>query len=70
MRYAIYFFGGWNSAPTFEKALEFARVLVRNHYEKTESLGESFAIIYDKLNFSRWIMFKVSKGETRYKQVY
>lgn len=69
MRYVIYFYEGWNSAPTFEKALEIARVQVKTHYEQTDSLGESFAIIYDKLNYSRWIMFKVSKGETRYKRV-
>lgn len=70
MRYAIYFYEGWNSAPTFEKALEIAGVGVKTHYEQTDSIGESFAIIYDKLNCSRWIMFKVSKGETRYKQIY
>lgn len=70
MRYAIYFCGGWNAAPTFEKALEIARVGVKTHYEQTDAIGESFAVIYDKLNYSRWIMFKVSKGETRYKQVY
>lgn len=70
MRYVIFFYGGENSAPTFEIALGIARAQVRSHYELTKSIGESFAVIYDKLNGSRWILFKVSSGETRYKQVY
>lgn len=70
MRYAIYFFEGYDYAPTFEKALEVARLHVKAHYKQTQTLGESFAFIFDKLNHYRWIMFKVSSGETRYKQVY
>lgn len=69
MRYVIYFFEGWNSAPTFEKALEVARLQVVSHYERTESLGESYAVIFDKLNQTRWIVFKLSKGETRFKRI-
>lgn len=70
MRYVIYYLEGWNSAPTFEKSVEVARLQIKSHYERTDSLGESYAVIYDKLNRSRWIVFKASKGETRLKKVY
>lgn len=69
MRYVIYFFGGWNSTPTFGKALEVARLQIESHYERTDSIGESYAVFFDKLNYTRWIVFQLSDGRIRFKRV-
>lgn len=70
MRYAIYLFGGWNSAPTYESALEYAKAQVKKHYDQTESYGESYAVIYDKLTQYRWLVFVKRNGDIKYKLVY
>ncbi len=69
MRYVIYLFGGWNCTTTFERALAFAKSRVKIHYERSGSIGESYAVIYDKLNQYRWLVFLESSGKIRYKLV-
>lgn len=70
MRYAIYLFGGWNSAPTFESALDYAKSQVNAHYERTGSLGESYAVIYNKLTQYRWLVFIKCSGGLKCKLIY
>ena len=69
MRYVIYLFGGWNCAPTYERALDYAKSQVKIHYERTGSIGESYAVIYDKLNQYRWLVFLEGSDKIRYKLV-
>lgn len=70
MRYSIYLFGGRKAAPTFEKALEYAKSQVDLHYDRTGSFGESYAIIFDGLTHYRWLVYVERHGDIKYKLVY
>lgn len=69
MRCAIYLFGGRNAAPTFEKALVYAKLQVDLHYDRTGSFGESYAVIFDGLTHHRWLVYVERPGVIRYKSV-
>ena len=70
MRYAIYLFGGRSSAPTFEKAWEYAQLQVDLHYDRTGSFGESYAVIFDGLTHHRWLVFVERHGDIKLELVF
>lgn len=69
MRYTIYLFGGYNGSPTLQSALDYAKDQVKNHYIETGNCGESFALIYDKLNHYRWFVWLDENLVVRYKKI-
>lgn len=69
MRYTIYLFGGYNGSPTLQSALDYAKGVVRAHYIETGYSGECFALIYDKLNHYRWLVWLDENFIVRYKKI-
>lgn len=69
-RFEIYGYGYFNSRTTYQEALQWASESVRKHWRETGSNGESFAIIYDKLNRTRTIVWLNGELKIKYRKLY
>lgn len=69
MRYMVYFYSGFNSAGDYRQALNIASVGVSRHYVNTGSLGESFAVVYDKLNQTRTFVWLDDTTHVKYRRL-
>lgn len=69
-RFTIYVYGGFNGRSTFGNALSCAAELIRNHYKETGELGECFAIVYDKLNRTRTVVWLTEDLKVKYRKLF
>ena len=69
-RYAIYGYGGYNGRSDYESALQYAAELIRSHYKETGALGECFAVVYDKLNRTRVVVWLIEDMKVKYRKLF
>ena len=69
-RFEIYGYGGYNGRSDYEGALQYAAELVRNHLIETGALGECFAVVYDKLNRTRVIVWLTEDLKVKYRKLF
>lgn len=69
-RYVIYGYGGYNARADYDSALQYAANLVRNHWRDTGALGESFAVVYDKLNRTRVVVWLTEDLKVKYRKLF
>lgn len=69
MRYVVYFYDGFNSASDYQHALTIASNGVSRHYVNTGSLGESFAVVFDKLNQTRTFVWLEDATHIKYRRL-
>lgn len=69
-RYIIFCYGGFNGRSDYESALQCAAEMVRNHYKETGALGECFAVVYDKLNRSRVVVWLTDELMVKYRKLF
>lgn len=69
-RYVIYGYGGYNARTDYDSALQYAAELVRNHWRDTGALGESFAVVYDKLNRTRVVVWLTEDLKVKYRKLF
>lgn len=69
MRFVVYFYGGFNGAADYQQAILIASNGVSRHYVNTGSLGESFAVIYDKLNQTRTFVWMEDATHVKYRRL-
>lgn len=69
-RYAIYGYGGYNGRCDFGSALQCAAELVRNHWKQSGALGECFAVVYDKLNHTRVVVWLTDDLKIKYRKLF
>lgn len=70
VRYTIYGYGGYNGRSDYESALQCAAEMVRNHWKETGALGESFAVVYDKLNRTRVVVWLTDDLKVKYRKLF
>ncbi|MBQ6127734.1 hypothetical protein IJI69_03525 [Candidatus Saccharibacteria bacterium] len=68
--YNIYGYGNVNFQPTFGNALSYAAELIRDHWKETGDLGECFAVVYDKLNHTRTIVWLTDDLKVKYRKLF
>lgn len=69
-RYNIYGYGCLNCRPDYESALQYAAQLVRDHWKNTGDLGSSFAVVYDKLNRTRVVVWLTEDMKVKYRKLF
>lgn len=69
-RFRICGYGYHNSRTTYQDALQYASECVRQHWRDTGSVAESFALIYDKLNRTRTIVWLNGELKIKYRKLY
>lgn len=69
-RYTIYCYGGYNGRSRYTEALICAAEMVRNHWKETGALGESFAVVYDKLNRTRVVVWLTDDLKVKYRKLF
>lgn len=69
-RYVIYGYGCYNCRPDYESALQCAAELVRSEYKYTGIIGECFAVVYDKLNRTRVVVWLTDDLKVKYRKLF
>lgn len=69
-RYVIYGYGGYNGRADYRSALDCAAEMVRNHWRQTGEYGESFAVVYDKLNRTRVVVWLTGDLKVKYRKLF
>lgn len=69
-RFIIYVYGGYNECSRYTEALICADKMVRNHWKETGALGESFAVVYDKLNRTRVIVWLTEDLKIKFRKLF
>lgn len=69
-RFNIYGYGCLNCRTDYEIALQYAAELVRSHYKETGALGECFAVVYDKLNRTRVVVWLTEDLKVKYRKLF
>lgn len=69
-RYVIYGYGGYNGRTDYQSALDCAAEMVRNHWKQTGEYGESFAVVYDKLNRTRVVVWLTDDLKVKYRKLF
>lgn len=69
-RFRICGYGYHNSRTTYHDALQYASECVRKHWRDTGDNAESFALIYDKLNRTRTIVWLNGELKIKYRKLY
>lgn len=69
-RFNIYGYGCLNCRNDYESALLYAAELVRSHYKETGYLGECFAVVYDKLNRTRVVVWLTDDLKVKYRKLF
>lgn len=69
-RFRILFFNGYNARVDFQSALACASEGVRDHYRDTGDLSECFALIYDKLNRHRTLVWLNDDLKVKFRKVF
>ena len=70
VRYTIYCYGGYNGHSEYEGALQCAAEMIRNHWKETGYLGECFAVVYDKLNRTRVVVWLTEDLKVKYRKLF
>lgn len=70
VRYTIYCYGGYNGRSDYESALQCAAEMVRDHWKRTGEFGESFAVVYDKLNRTRVVVWLTEDLKVKYRKLF
>lgn len=69
-RYVIYGYGCFNCRPDYESALQCGAEFVRSQYKQNGSFGECFAIVYDKLNRTRVVVWLTEDLKVKYRKLF
>ena len=70
VRYTIYCYGGYNGCSDYESALQCAAEMIRNHWKETGAIGECFAVVYDKLNRTRVVVWLTEDLKVKYRKLF
>ena len=70
VRFRICGYGYYNGRATYQEALQYASQCVRQQWRDTGSVAESFALIYDKLNRTRTIVWLNGELKIKYRKLY
>lgn len=69
-RFNIYGYGCLNCRNDYESALMYAAELIRSQYKKNGALGECFAMVYDKLNRTRVVVWLTDDMKVKYRKLF